>query len=424
MARGRGLPVDNRRSGHARSRLREIVAPPKPAVALMSRGCYNLHICEICTATGSKLDNTASLTNPRSSAPIHSHTNPESTLLPMNTAPTLDQASGPTETAWLKILSKYRQPHAGRSVFELTVTLIPFVGFWVLSWLAVHYGLWLGMILVVPAAAFLLRLFMIQHDCGHGSFFARRSVDDWTGRVIGVLTLTPYDYWRRAHATHHASAGNLDERGVGDIGTLTIKEYNALSARGRLQYRLYRHPLVMFGIGPVWLFLFKQRLPFGMMRSGPLPWISTMATNLAIAIAAALLIWAIGVIPFLTVHLPIVLLAGAAGVWLFYVQHQFEDTHWSQGSDWVFQQAALHGASHYDLPPVLRWITGNIGINQFHHLSSRVPYCRLPEVLRDHPELGNIGRITLMESLRCVKLVLWDERSKRLVSFREARNLA
>ncbi|MGO4567942.1 fatty acid desaturase [Rhizobium sp. 2YAF20] len=342
----------------------------------------------------------------------------------MNMAPTLDQASGPSETAWLKILSKYRKPHAGRSTFELAVTVIPFTALWILSWLAVHYGIWIGMVLVIPAAAFLLRLFMIQHDCGHGSFFARRRIDDWTGRVIGVLTMTPYDYWRRAHATHHASAGNLDERGVGDIATLTVKEYKALSAAGRLKYRLYRNPLVMFGIGPIWVFLFKQRLPFGMMRSGALPWVSTMATNGAIAILAALLIWWIGVVPFLLVHLPIVVLAAAAGVWLFYVQHQFEDTHWSEGNEWQFQQAALHGSSHYDLPLVLRWITGNIGIHHVHHLSSKVPYYRLPEVLRDYPELGDIGRITIMQSLRCVNLVLWDEGSKRLVSFREARRIA
>jgi acyl-lipid omega-6 desaturase (Delta-12 desaturase) len=328
-----------------------------------------------------------------------------------------------TEKAWLKILAGYRQPRATRSAFELAVTAIPFALFWAAAWAAVRYGFLPGLILVVPAAAFLLRLFMIQHDCGHGSFFARRRLDDWVGRTIGILTLTPYDYWRRAHAEHHASAGNLDERGVGDIETLTIAEYNARSRRGRLAYRLYRHPAVMFGIGPAWLFIFKQRLPFGMMRSGPLPWISTMATNLAIALAAGLLIWTGGIVPFLLVHLPIVLLAGAAGVWLFYVQHQFEETHWSKKPDWQFQHAALHGASHYDLPPVLRWITGNIGIHHVHHLASRVPYYRLPEVLRDHPELAGFGRITLMESLRCVKLVLWDEQTMRLVSFRDVARL-
>lgn len=328
------------------------------------------------------------------------------------------------ERAWPKILSSYRKPHRGRSLFELSVTLVPFFGLWALAAMAVHHDFWWGMALIIPAAGFLLRLFMIQHDCGHGSFFAHRKADDWTGRLIGVLTLTPYDYWRRAHAAHHASAGNLDERGVGDITTLTVAEYRSLSPLRRLVYRLYRNPIVMFGIGPIWLFLFKQRLPFGLMRSGAEPWVSTMTTNLAIMVLAAGLIWLVGLLPFMLVQLPIVALAGSAGVWLFYVQHQFEETHWSQGPEWQFQHAALRGSSHYDLPFVLQWLTGNIGIHHVHHLSSRVPYYRLPEVLRDYPELSGIGRITIMESLRCVKLVLWDERSKRLISFREARALA
>ncbi|HEV7322900.1 MAG TPA: fatty acid desaturase [Ensifer sp.] len=324
--------------------------------------------------------------------------------------------------AWLKILAKYRQPRIGRSAFELLVTIVPFACFWAIAYLSFAYEIWYGLIAIIPAAAFLLRLFMIQHDCGHGSFFARRTLDDWSGRVIGVLTLTPYDYWRRAHAAHHASAGNLDERGTGDITTLTISEYRALSRMKRLRYRLYRHPLVMFGIGPAWLFLLKQRLPFGMMNAGSLPWVSTMMTNAAILVCAALAAWMIGLMPFLLIHLPIVLLAGAAGVWLFYVQHQFEETHWSAGDDWQFPKAALHGASHYDLPLVLRWLTGNIGIHHVHHLSSKIPYYRLPEVLRDHPQLASIGRITLLDSLRCVKLVLWDDKRERLVSFRDAAN--
>ena len=304
------------------------------------------------------------------------------------------------------------------------MTVIPFAAFWSLTWVAVHYGFWYGLILVVPAAAFLLRLFMIQHDCGHGSFFANRRFDDWIGRILGILTLTPYDYWRRAHAEHHASAGNLNERGIGDITTLTVSEYYARSKWGRIGYRLYRHPLVMFGIGPVWLFLFQQRLPVGMLRAGLLPWVSAMSTNLALAVIMSLLIWAIGPAAFFMIHLPIVLLAGAVGIWLFYVQHQFEETHWSKKPEWQFPNAALHGASHYDLPPVLHWVTGNIGIHHVHHLCSRIPYYRLPEVLRNHPELGEIGRITLRQSLRCVKLVLWDEGGQKLVSFRDAAEIA
>lgn len=341
----------------------------------------------------------------------------------MKKADTTLSARG-TDRPWPKIIAGYRQPNRVRSAFELVVTVIPFVAFWTLACLAVHFGIWWGLLLTIPAAGFLLRLFMIQHDCGHGSFFAYRHADDWIGRAIGVLTLTPYDYWRRAHAAHHATAGNLDERGVGDITTHTVAEYRALSPWRRLGYRLYRNPVVMFGVGPIWLFLFKQRLPFGMMRSGAEPWISTMVTNLGIAIVAAGLIWILGPWPFLLVHLPVIVLAGAAGIWLFYVQHQFEDTHWAQGDDWRFQEAALHGSSHYDLPRVLRWMTGNIGIHHVHHLSSRVPYYRLPEILRDYPELRDVGRITFLESLRCVKLVLWDENRQKLISFREERALA
>ena len=176
--------------------------------------------------------------------------------------------AAPRERAWLKILSHYRQPNRIRSAVELVITVVPFIALWALTWVAVEYGHWWGLLLIIPAAAFLVRLFMIQHDCGHGSFFAYRHADDWTGRALGVLTLTPYDYWRRAHAAHHASAGNLDERGMGDITTLTVAEYHGLSRWGRLRYRLYRHPAVMFGVGPAWLFVLQQRLPFGMMRSG------------------------------------------------------------------------------------------------------------------------------------------------------------
>lgn len=326
-----------------------------------------------------------------------------------------------TEKVWLKILAGYRKPDTARSLYELVVTVVPFVVIWAAASVAVHFGYWLGLILVVPAAAFLLRLFMLQHDCGHGSFFGRRRWDDWTGRAIGVLTLTPYDYWRRAHATHHASAGNLDERGVGDIMTLTVSEYRALASRGKLAYRLYRNPLVMFGLGPAFLFLLKQRLPFGMMRSGAMPWVSTMATNAAVVTLAVLLIWIMGIAPFFLIHLPVVLLAGSAGVWLFYVQHQFEDTHWSKPPEWSFPHAAIHGASYYDLPAPLCWITCNIGIHHVHHLSSKVPFYRLPEVLRDFPELASRGRIGMRDSLRCVRLILWDEDAQQLVSLREIR---
>jgi omega-6 fatty acid desaturase (delta-12 desaturase) len=327
----------------------------------------------------------------------------------------------PDPRALMRDLAPYREPNSVRSVFELVITTVPLVLLWLVMWAALDAGYWIGLVLAVPAAGFLVRLFMIQHDCGHGAFFRHRPVNDWVGRVIGVLTLTPYDFWRRAHALHHANSGNLDQRGIGDIDTLTVEEFRARTPWGRLLYRLYRHPLVMFGLGPAYLFLFRHRLPMGLMRSGWGPWASAMATNAAIAIVAAAIIWLVGLGPFLLVQLPITLLAASIGVWLFYVQHQFEDTFWEHDRDWNFHEAALHGSSHYDLPGVLRWFTANIGVHHVHHLSSRIPYYRLPEALRDRPELRNVGRLTLLQSLDAVRLVLWDEDKRRLVSFAEAR---
>jgi len=335
-----------------------------------------------------------------------------------------DTARGTTATprSWNVALARYRQPDNRRGAFEILVTAVPFVALWSVAALLVTNGYWwAGPILAVPAAGLLVRMFMLQHDCGHGALFSRRALNDWIGRAIGVLTFTPYDYWRRTHAVHHASAGNLDQRGIGDVDTLTVAEYRARSRAGRLRYWLYRNPLVMFGLGPAWLFICQYRLPVGLMRSGWEPWISTLATNACIGGMAALLIWLVGLGPFLLVQGPIILIAATAGVWLFYIQHQFEETHWSQGREWNHQNAALHGSSHYDLPPIMQWFTGNIGIHHVHHLSSKVPFYRLPEVLRDFPALQDTNRIGFRESLGCVKLVLWDEESRRLISFREAR---
>jgi len=319
------------------------------------------------------------------------------------------------------LLACYRTPNASRSVIELLVTAVPFVLIWIVIWASLEAGYWIGLFLAVPAAGFLVRLFVIQHDCGHGAFFHSRRANDWVGRVIGVLTLTPYDLWRHAHARHHAGSGNLDRRGIGDIDTLTVREYLELPRWRRHLYRLYRNPLVMFGIGPAYLFLVRNRLPVGMMRSGWQPWLSTTGTNGGIAILAAAMIWLVGPGVVLLVHLPITLLAASIGVWLFYIQHQFEDTYWARDEGWNFHAAALHGSSHYDLPSVLRWFTANIGVHHVHHLCSRIPYYRLPHVLRDHPEFAIVGRLTLFQSFRCVHRTLWDEKRQKLVTFHEMR---
>jgi omega-6 fatty acid desaturase (delta-12 desaturase) len=317
---------------------------------------------------------------------------------------------------------RFREPRPARSLLEIAVTAAPFALLWLLSWAAHDEGrVWLGLLLAVPTGAFLLRLFLIQHDCGHGAFFRGRASNDWVGRVLGILTFTPYDYWRRSHAIHHATTGNLDARGVGDVDTLTVAEYRALGRVRRIRYRLYRHPLVLFGLGPAYLFFLRHRLPIGMMTKGWRPWLSAMGTNAGIAAVAGALIWAMGLKLFLLVHLPIMLVAASLGVWFFYVQHQFEHTCWDGGNDWSFHSAALHGSSYYDLPPVLRWFSANIGIHHVHHLASRIPYYRLPEVLREVPALAQCSRVTIRQSFRAVRLVVWDEEKRRLVSFAEAR---
>lgn len=320
---------------------------------------------------------------------------------------------------WPRILAAYREPSSARSIGEIALTAIPLVLLWLAAWLALAVGYWLTLLICIPASAFLVRLFMIQHDCGHGAFFRKRAANDWVGRVIGVLTLTPYYVWRRTHAAHHAGSGDLRSRGMGDIRTLTVSEYRSLSPLARGWYRIYRHPLVLFGVGPAWLFLLQNRLPLGLMRAGREPWVSAVGTNLAIAAFAVAMMWAVGVVPFLEVHLPIVMLASSIGVWLFYVQHQFEDTYWADRPEWTHQEAALHGSSYYDLPAPLRWLTANIGVHHVHHLYSRIPYYRLQSVLRDHPELAGIGRITLAESFSCVRLRLWCADRRRLVTLRE-----
>jgi omega-6 fatty acid desaturase (delta-12 desaturase) len=341
----------------------------------------------------------------------------------LNTDPnTLPVSRQVTSRDCAQLLARYREPSHARSVVEISITFAPFVALWAMAWIACYFGYWwVSLLIAVPAAGFLVRLFMIQHDCSHGSLFRRRSANDWVGRVIGVLTLTPFDYWRRTHAAHHASSGNLDQRGLGDIHTLTVGEYVARSPWRRFCYRVYRHPIVLFGFGPAYLFILQQRLPIGLLGGGWKPWLSTMSTNLAIALAVTTLVWLIGIGPFLFVHLPITMIAGSIGVWLFYVQHQFETTFWARNVEWTFHEAALYGSSHYDLPGPMRWFTANIGMHHVHHLCSRIPYYRLPKALRDHPELFSANRLTMLDSFRSVRLALWDERERRLVPFNVVR---
>ena len=324
---------------------------------------------------------------------------------------------------WVRVLATYREPSNSRSFLELGLTLGPFFLLWALAWMALSVSPWLAVGIAVLNGLFLVRIFCIQHDCGHASFFKNRKLQDWVGRVLGILTLTPYDVWRHSHAIHHSSHGNLDQRGMGDILTLTVEEYRARSWWGRLMYRLYRHPLVLFVLGPSYIFILENRLPIGHMRSGWKFWISAMGTNAALAIVVALIIWFGGLMPFLLIYIPTSVIAATIGVWLFYVQHQFEETHWAKDEDWQLHEYALEGSSHYVLPQPLQWLSANIGIHHVHHLYSRIPFYRLPEVLRDHKELDDMNRLTPWESLKTINIHLWDEKLGRLLSFREARKL-
>jgi omega-6 fatty acid desaturase (delta-12 desaturase) len=306
-----------------------------------------------------------------------------------------------------------------RSLGQLAVTATGFAALWLGMWFSLGHGYWLTLLLAVPAGGFLVRLFAIQHDCGHGSLFKSRWINDLIGRAIGVLTLTPYDYWRRAHASHHATSGNLDRRGIGDITTLTVGEYDALSPGRKLAYRVYRHPLVMFGVGPIYLFVLKHRLPLDLpwMQRGP--WVSVLGTNLAIACLLSAMAMIVGPVDFLKIQVPLVLLGSSAGVWLFFVQHQYEAAYWRRGSDWDFREAALYGSSHYSLPGFLQWMTASIGLHHVHHLSSRIPNYRLQECLDRTPELKVAPRLTLVQSLACATLSLWDEQAGRMIRFRD-----
>ena len=249
----------------------------------------------------------------------------------------IDDLAGPVNgnaRDWVQVLAQYRSPNHYRSVFELAVSLIPFIALWAVAWWALTVSYWLAFGIASLNSMFLVRLFAIQHDCGHSAFFDNRHVSDWTGRALGVLTLTPYDVWRRTHSMHHSASGNLDRRGMGDVHTLTVAEFQELSTLKKILYRMYRHPFVLFGLGPSYLFLFQNRLPLGLMKSGWKYWTSAMATNVAIAVVLTVLIYLGGLKLFLLVYIPTSLGAASIGVWLFYDQHQFEETHWDEEDDW------------------------------------------------------------------------------------------
>ncbi len=321
--------------------------------------------------------------------------------------------------SWRGVLDAYAEPRLGRSLLDLGTSVVPYLGLLVAMTFALRVSVWLLLVLVVPAAAFLIRTFIVFHDCTHGSFLRSRRANDTLGAVLGVLVWLPYRGWQHEHAVHHATAGDLDRRGVGDIATLTVSEYQALSPRRKVAYRLFRNPLVMFGLG--WLFVLMLKPRFVPRGARPRIRRSVLGTNLALALVVAASCLAIGWRDYLLVQGPVLVVAGAVGVWLFYVQHQFEDTYWQAHADWRYDYAALAGSSYLKLPGVLRFFTGNIGFHHVHHLSVGIPNYNLQAAHNGTDRLQTVPELTLQQGLRATKLKLWDERRGRLVTFREAR---
>ena len=302
-------------------------------------------------------------------------------------------------------------------MLQLATTVGPLLLLFVLMYFAMRASYWLALPLAVVAAGFLIRTFIIMHDCGHGSFFRSRRANDIVGFITGVLTLTPYTQWRRDHAIHHATSGHLEERGFGDVVTLTVREYRALSWWGRLKYRVYRHPVILLGLGPVWLMV-RQRLHTP-GSAGRREIVGVQATNAAIVALFLLTSLLIGPGRVAAIYLPAMVIAGAAGIWLFYVQHQFEDAYWAAGDEWEYAEAAVQGSSYYRLPRVLNWFTGSIGFHHVHHLSPRIPNYLLRRAHEENSMFHGAPVLTLWQSLKTFSLKLWDEERRRLIGWRD-----
>ncbi len=323
---------------------------------------------------------------------------------------------------WRDALAPYEQSRLGRSLIDIATSVVPYLALSALMYLALDVSYLLALAIAVPAAGFLLRTYILFHDCAHGSFLATKRANAWLGVVLGLLVYSPYQAWRHSHAVHHATAGDLDRRGVGDVPTMTVAEYHSSPWRKRLGYRLFRNPLVMFGIGPLWALVVQPRLVSRSAR--PRIRRSVLGTNAVLAVLVGALSWLIGWQELLLLQLPTAMLAGAAGVWLFYVQHQFEDTYWQSSEGWSYADAALRGSSHLRLPKVLQFFTGNIGLHHVHHLSARVPNYNLQRAHDDNPIFHDVPTLSLWDGLRTVRLKLWDEDHARLVTFPEARAAA
>jgi acyl-lipid omega-6 desaturase (Delta-12 desaturase) len=323
-----------------------------------------------------------------------------------------------TPAPWRESLAAYARPSFRRGLFQVATSAVPYLALCALMYLTLDVSPLFTFVLAVLAAGFLVRVFVVFHDCSHGSLFPSKRANARVGTVLGLFVLSPFRRWRHDHAVHHATSGDLDRRGVGDIVTLTVAEYRARSRRARLGYRLLRNPLVMFGIGPVFAMIVGPRI----VARGARPRMrnSVLGTDAALVILVGALCWLIGWKNFLIVWAPAALMAGSVGIWLFYVQHQFEDAYWQTGADWTYADAAMRGSSYLKLPKVLQFFTGNIGLHHVHHLNARIPNYNLQRAHDANPIFAAVPTLSLWDGLRAVRLKLWDEEAGRLVTFAQA----
>ncbi len=322
---------------------------------------------------------------------------------------------------WRELVLKYQQPSLWRALWQVVNTIGSYALLWCLMYRTMKVSWWLTELLAVLAGGFLVRTFIIFHDCGHGSFFKSKLANDTLGYLCGLLTLTPYYHWRWEHSIHHATSGDLDRRNVGDIWTMTVQEYLNASRWKRFSYRLARNPLVLFILAPLVLFIVLERFPAA--KANPRERWSVYWMNVAILAMAGALTWVFGLKAYLMIQLTVTAVAGGAGVWMFYIQHQFEDVYWERGDNWDYTAAALQGSSFYKLPKILQWFSGNIGFHHIHHLSPRIPNYNLQRCHEADPMFHGVKPVTLRTSLKSIHLRLWDEELRKLVGFRRLREL-
>lgn len=324
------------------------------------------------------------------------------------------------DISWQKIVMKYAKPDAGKSILQITNSLLPYIFMWFLMYKSLSYPFWITLLLAVVASGFLIRLFIIFHDCGHGSFFRSREASTITGILTGILSFTPYRSWHSQHAIHHATSGNLDKRGVGDVLTYTVDEYLNSTGWNKFTYKVFRNPFFLFTLGPVVMVISNRFTRKGMNKKEKN---NIYLTNISIVLVASIISLFIGLKAYLLIQLPVIYFAHLFGLWLFYIQHQFDDVQWERGEVWDYKTAALTGCSFLKLPRLLQWFTGNIGYHHVHHLSSRIPNYNLEACHNENEMFRNIKPIRLSSTFRALWLSLWDEKQQKLISFRELRKI-